>query len=100
MNHKQKVEYMIKNNLLPRFCEDTLAPMSEGFLYTTSQETTTVEERVLEEVKIAGYASLEEAYEDEFYYWTDWEIDPDDSFYDMHGDRYENLDEYLNKLED
>lgn len=84
--------------LYPKNCEATGKGIFSGFLIgDCSTLSDGQEERLLEHCKEEGYETLEDAYEDEFYYWTEWDCDMEELefqcyAYDAEGQEY-NYDE-------
>jgi hypothetical protein len=72
-----------------RRCDVTGKGINEGYVFCDGVFYCSTEEQALAEVKKDGYDTLEQAYEDDFYYYTEWEeIDYDDTYYDEHGNEY------------
>lgn len=89
-------------NLYPRVCEVTGKGMFSGFLiggHSTLADGQ--DEKVLEICKEEGYKTMEEAYEDEFYCWTEWEfgrgeLEEQGYCYDADGQEYNYDDSQRN----
>lgn len=78
--------------LYPRLCEDTGKGMVEGYCIGDGQSYTTSEEAMKKDVVKAGYKDMEEAYNDEYYYWTEWydlDLEEEGIAYDGEGNLYE-----------
>lgn len=64
-----------------RKCSKTGNPMSSGWFFEGSGLYASTEEIAFEFCKELGYSSIDEAYEEEGCYWTEWnesDIDLDD----------------------
>ena len=57
-------------------CDVTGLPMTEGFCFGDGEWYCSREEDALKAVQEMGYTTLEEAYEDGVYYWSEWEVEP------------------------
>lgn len=81
-------------NLYPRRCEDTGVPVISGYLFCDSSVLAEgEEEKLLEHCKQGGYDTLEEAYNDDYYFYTEWEYDIESLreqgyCYDQEGQEY------------
>jgi hypothetical protein len=58
-----------------RQCDKTKEGMNEGWVVGDGEAYYKYESDILARCKEAGYADLNEAYDDEFMYWTEWEDD-------------------------
>ena len=58
-----------------RKCSITGKGMNEGWIILDGEMYIADEENALEQVKKVGYDSLEEAFDDEYCYWTEWDAD-------------------------
>lgn len=67
---------MFKSLKAPRYCDVTRQPMFEGWV-TEDYLYIKNEQDALEHAKELGYASLQEAYDDEHMYWTSWADEPE-----------------------
>lgn len=82
-------------NLYPRCCNHTNTGMSEGFVVGDDYPLQAYLETVLlEDCVTAGYKSLKEAYEQGFYYYTQWEygieeLEEQGFCYDADGQEYD-----------
>ena len=56
----------------PRYCSITLEPMFEGFCVCDGAMYIKLEKDATAHVIQAGYKDLDDAYEDEYIYFTDW----------------------------
>jgi hypothetical protein len=62
--------------LYPRQCTETGEGMFEGYVIGDCETySLKAEDKVKELIQEAGYISMEEAYNDEYYYYTQWEVD-------------------------
>ena len=52
--------------------------------YTTLKNVVKMEQ----EAKKLGYKTLKEAYKDDAYYWTEWEVEEDETHYDEDGNEF------------
>jgi hypothetical protein len=60
--------------------------INEGFVFSDGEFYTEDENEALKKAKESGYNNLEEAYNDEAYYWTEWETDYfDEGYYTKNG---------------
>lgn len=59
----------------PRTCSVTGEGMYEGWCFNDGQDYAKYEEGAIKLAKEYGYDSIEEAYNDEAVYWTQWEDD-------------------------
>lgn len=59
----------------PRTCSVTGEGMHQGWCFNDGQEYAKYEEGAIKIAKEYGYDSIEEAYDDEAVYWTQWEDD-------------------------
>ena len=75
--NKQAMSQSIK---APRYCSVTEEPMFEGWCVQDGEYYFKYAPDALQCAKDAGYADLEEAYEDGFMYYTDWVDIPDDEW--------------------
>ncbi|MBS3914844.1 MAG: hypothetical protein KG003_10105 [Bacteroidetes bacterium] len=63
--------------------------MNEGFVFESYGFYCESEEEAREKAIELGYNSLDEAYKDEAYYWTQWEeIEEGENYYDAEGNEY------------
>lgn len=72
-----------------RRCDITGRGMNEGYVFGDGEMYASDKESALVIAKRYGYDSLEEAYEDDAYYYTEWEELDDDFFYDEDGNEFE-----------
>ena len=56
-----------------RKCSITGEEMKAGFCFGNGEEYAKTEEGAWKLAQKRGYKTLEEAYEDDAYYWTEWE---------------------------
>lgn len=56
-----------------RHCTATGKEMIAGWVVNDGEEYYSTEELALKKCKELGYKSIEEAYEDDVCYWTEWE---------------------------
>lgn len=68
-----------------RQCTKTLEGMNEGWVVGDGEEYYKYEADILARCKEAGYDSLDEAYDDEFMYWTEWEDEFDYQYAEVDG---------------
>ena len=82
--------YRIPVNLYPRKCDATGVGMFEGFCFDDGDKYFALEEDALTYAKSLGYTDLEEAYQDDRYYWTTWDMDDsEEECYDQWGNLFE-----------
>ncbi|WP_412464175.1 hypothetical protein [Flavobacterium mekongense] len=63
--------------------------MNEGYVFEMHGFYCEEENEARDKAMELGYNSLEEAYKDEAYYWTQWEeIEEDENYYDADGNEY------------
>ena len=43
-----------------------------------------------------GFETMEEAYKEEAYYWTEWEIEEGENYFDKHGNEYDKNGKLIN----
>lgn len=84
---KTKYDYIEK---YARKCSKTGKGINEGFCFNDGEKYFKEEYDAILYAKELGYNSLDEAYEDEGYYWTDLEIEEGEVFYDEDGNKYNN----------
>jgi hypothetical protein len=72
-----------------RRCDVTGRGMNEGYCFGDGEKYACDYESALLIAKEYGYKSLKEAYKDDAYYYTEWEEDDDDCYYDAEGNEYE-----------
>lgn len=72
-----------------RKCDVTGRGMNEGYCFGDGEMYVCDKESALLIAKEYGYDNLEDAYEDEVYYYTEWEELDDDVYYDADGNEYE-----------
>jgi hypothetical protein len=65
-----------------RQCSATLEGMNEGYCFGDGEYYAKHEADALKYAQSIGYKTLEEAYDDDAYYWTEWE-DEDDFQYEV-----------------
>lgn len=64
----------------PRYCDVTHEGMWEGWCVNDGESYIKHEADALKCATDAGYKDIEQAYEDEFMYWTDWREIPRDEW--------------------
>ncbi len=64
----------------PRYCDVTHEGMWEGWCINDGESYIKHEADALKCATDAGYKDIEQAYEDEFMYWTDWHEIPKDEW--------------------
>jgi hypothetical protein len=84
--------------LYPRRCDVTGKGITEGFVFDDGCYYCSTEEQALEIVIKDGYKDLDEAFKDEYYYYTEWaseweDLESDGFGYDIDGNEY-RFDEY------
>ena len=67
----------------PRYCSITHQPMFEGWCVADGAMYIKYMEDANAHAVIAGYANVEEAYNDDYMYWTDWEEIPEEDWDDI-----------------
>jgi len=71
-----------------RKCDVTGRGMNEGFCFGDGIHYCIRKNDAIAYAIKMGYTSLEEAYEDEAYYYTSWEDLTEDEWYDKNGNKY------------
>lgn len=92
MSLKRRNGVTFKNLVMEKFarrCDITGRGINEGYVFGEGERYAGDKEHALLIAKEYGYDSLEEAYEDEAYYYTEWEELDDDFYYDADGNEYE-----------
>lgn len=75
--------------LFARKCDATGKGMNEGYCFGDGERYFIKKKDATKYAKEIGYKTLNEAYDDDAYYWTDWEIDVnDETCYDAEGNEY------------
>lgn len=64
--------------------------MNEGYIFEHLDFYCAAKIDAQRKCKELGYKNMKEAYKDEAYYWTEWEVDEDDSYFDEEGNEYNN----------
>lgn len=79
-----------EGELFPRRCSITSEGMESGFCIQDGQAYIKNDDSLLEWwlLEHTTYSNKEEAYEDGYYYWTEWELDTDDRAFDKEGREY------------
>lgn len=72
-----------------RKCSVTGRGMNDGYVFGDGEQYAIDKESALVIAKKYGYDSLEEAYEDGAYYYTEWEEIDDDFYYSEDGIEHE-----------
>jgi hypothetical protein len=72
-----------------RKCDATGKGMNEGYVFGDGLMYFAQKEDAEKYAKEIGYDSLDEAYDDDAYYFTEWEEIDDDYYYDEDGNEYE-----------
>ena len=70
----------IYEKLAPRYCSFTHEPMFEGWCVQDGEAYIKYESDAHNYVKAAGYADLDEAFLDDFIYYTEWMDIPEDEW--------------------
>lgn len=76
-----------------RVCDITNEGMNDGYCIGDGFMYIKHESDMVEHVKSVGYSSLDEAYDDDYYYWTEWEELDDDYHYLEDGTLIETINE-------
>ena len=69
-----------------RKCSISGLGMNAGFCFFDGETYIKDEFEAIQYAKELGYDSLDEAYEDSIYYWTEWEIEDYEDYYNEQGD--------------
>lgn len=67
-----EIEEPFMDDLGFRIDSDTGERITSGFVFDEGVYYTASEEKALEYAKKHGYKDLQESYDDEFHYWTEW----------------------------
>ena len=71
--------------LYPRKCDITGEGMTEGYCIQDGLMYIKKESDMLLHVKETGYNTIDEAFEDDYYYWTEWDELDEDVNYTIDG---------------
>lgn len=71
-----------------RKCSVTGKGMNKGFCFGDGGFYCIKKKHAKKYAKSLGYKNLKKAYKDGAYYWTEWEIDLDDEWYDKLGNKF------------
>jgi hypothetical protein len=71
-----------------RKCSITGEGMNAGFCFFDGETYIKDEFEAINYAKSLGYDSLDEAYEASVYYYTEWEIEDGEVYYDLAGNEY------------
>lgn len=80
---------MSNTERFPRLCDIKKVGIYTGFVFYDGLFTCEDEDDALKYAMADGYSSLDEAYEDEAYYYTEWEECDDTWFEEINGVWYE-----------
>lgn len=89
---------MTENQKFARQCDVTGEGMNEGYCFDDGCFYAKYEADALKHAQELGYNTLEEAYKDEAYYWTEWEDEEDFQYIVKDGklvEIEEDCDEYM-----
>jgi hypothetical protein len=78
--------------LFARKCDVTGKGMNEGWVVGDGEMYFANEEDAIKWCTDNGYASMDEAYEDDAIYYTEWELDEDDCYVSEHEDGRDAVD--------
>lgn len=84
---------MVTQEKFARFCNATNQGMDEGFVFHDGEYYASTEEAALRYAKFIGYKSLEEAYNDGAYYYTEWDVEDESYWYECHDNVWYEVDE-------
>jgi hypothetical protein len=73
----------------PRKCSATGEGMEEGYCFFDGEKYFKYAEDAYVFAIRQGYNNLDEAYNAGIYYWTDWQLEDDEPYYDAEGNMYE-----------
>jgi len=77
-----------------RICSATSEGMNEGYLFEDALLYFAEREAAEKFARNCGYADLDEAYDDEAYCYTEWDVEDEDEWYEKHaGVWYECTDD-------
>ena len=71
--------------LWARKCDATGQGMNEGFVFGDGEKYFSVQSAAIEYAQELGYKDLDEAYDDEAYYWTEWEDKSEYQYLEVDG---------------
>jgi hypothetical protein len=77
---------MTNNKKFARKCSVTGVGMNEGYCFFDGEEYAADENSALKLAKEYGYETLEEAWADDAYYWTEWDELYHDGYYTKDGE--------------
>jgi len=73
-----------------RLCSATGRGMNEGYCFGDGEAYFIKEVDAYDYALSIGYKGLQDAFDDEAYYYTEWEEIDDDVWYDAEGNEYSN----------
>ncbi len=73
------------NKKFARRCDATGEGMNEGFVFGDGEKYFKHKKDATKYAKEIGYKTLQEAYDDEAYYWTEWEELDGNTYFDAKG---------------
>lgn len=72
--------------------------MNDGFCFDDGDFYCASSLDALAKCEELGYKTMEEAYNEEAYYWTEWEIEEGENYFDEHGNEFDENGTLLNDL--
>jgi len=73
--------------------------MNEGFCFGDGDFYCESEEDAITQSKKLGYNTLNEAYEDEAYYFTNWEVEEGENWFNLEGKEFTNCHDCENETQ-
>ena len=68
-----------------RKCDVTGEGMNEGYCINDGEMYIKNKSEMLKHIESVGYKTLDEAFNDEYYYWTEWECESDLQYEEING---------------
>lgn len=80
----------MKQEKFARVCSATGRGMNEGYCFGDGEAYFIEESDAYDYALSIGYKGLQDAYDDEAYYYTEWEEIDEECYYDAEGNEYSN----------
>lgn len=80
----------MKQEKFARVCSATGRGMNEGYCFGDGEEYFINENDAYDYALSIGYKGLQDAFDDDAYYYTEWNVEDDDVWYDAEGNEYSN----------
>lgn len=75
-----------------RFCNETNRGINEGYVFNHGLYYCSTEEAALSYAKSLGYKDLQESFDDDAYYYTEWDADDEDYWYECRDGKWYEVD--------